>query len=396
MFWLTCIVLALVVAGFVVTPLLRSDTHSAASPDVALYKAQLAEVENDLNRGLIAPEEADRTRTEISRRLLAASKARKTANAMPEATSKILATTCTIAVCIASVGGYFLIGALGEPDQPLQQRLAQAQEMRENRPSQAEFEAVAVVDMPLDVPDDYLASVTQLREIVPTRPNDLKGWQLLARHETALRNFSGAAKAQSQIIRLSDGGEVDDLVMLADLMVAAAEGQVSPEAEAVVREILRRDPENIPARFYLGSMHNMTARPDIAFRLWRPIVENAPDSFHSALARAQIEGAAMRAGVDYTPPEVRGPTAEDIANADDMTEEDRSAMIGGMVSGLADRLATQGGPAQDWARLISAYGVLGETAAANEIYKEALTAFASDDFAIGLLQDAAEQAGISQ
>ena len=58
-----------------------------------------------------------------------------------------------------------------------------------------------------------------------------------------------------------------------------------------------------------------------------------------------------------------------------MSADDRRAMIAGMVTGLADRLATEGGPAPDWAQLIVAYGVLGEIETAQEIFNEALQVF---------------------
>jgi cytochrome c-type biogenesis protein CcmH len=59
-----------------------------------------------------------------------------------------------------------------------------------------------------------------------------------------------------------------------------------------------------------------------------------------------------------------------------MAPEDRAAMIEGMVAGLADRLATEGGPPEDWARLITAFGVLGRREQAQAVYDEALTVFA--------------------
>ncbi len=76
---------------------------------------------------------------------------------------------------------------------------------------------------------------------MPTRPDDLKGWELLAFHETELRNYSAAADAQARVIALSDGGSDEELVRLADLLVAAADGFVSKEAEEVARELLRLD-----------------------------------------------------------------------------------------------------------------------------------------------------------
>ncbi len=179
-------------------------------------------------------------------------------------------------------------------------------------------------------------------------------------------------------------------------MVAAANGFVSPEAESIIRDILAQDDQHIPARAYLGSLYHQTDRPDIAFRMWRDIVENGPVGlFHTNLVRDQIEDAAFRAGTPYTLPVLPGPTAEDIANAASLSPQERSAMIAGMVASQANRLATQGGPVEEWARLITAYGVLGETVTAQEIYTEARDVFNASDTALTTLQEAAISAGIT-
>ena len=72
---------------------------------------------------------------------------------------------------------------------------------------------------------------------------------------------------------------------------------------------------------------------------------------------------AFLAGVEYELPAVgepaRGPTAGDVAAAGEMSEADRKEMIRGMVTQLSDRLATEGGPPAEWARLIRALGVFG-------------------------------------
>jgi hypothetical protein len=116
---------------------------------------------------------------------------------------------------------------------------------------------------------------------------------------------------------------------------------------------------------------------------------------------AQIEGLARAAGVqDYTPPEfgqppsIPGPTREQMEAAADMTPEERQDMIRGMVSGLMDRLANEGGPPEDWARLIGALGVLGDTDRARAISDEALQVFAGDTGALAMIRDARARAGL--
>ncbi len=151
---------------------------------------------------------------------------------------------------------------------------------------------------------------------------------------------------QEQVITIKgEPAEVLDLQRLLDLKVVAAGGFVSPEAEEVIGRILEANPGNIAARYYLGALYNQTDRPDLALQLWRQIIENGdPNDFHVASARAQVGDAAFRAGVEYALPEARGPSLEQMDAAQDMSEEDRQAMIGGMVAGLAERLANRRWP----------------------------------------------------
>ena len=397
LFWIICVLMAVLVAAYVAVPLLRPTGASQASPDVDLYKAQLAEIDNDLARDVIDADEAERARVEISRRLLAASKVAQETGEAPAGANKVLIAMVGTGILAMGVGTYWQIGAPGEPDQPLAMRHALAVEMRENRPSQAELAAVAPPPPEVDASQEYLDSIAMLRQIAPTRPDDLQGWELLAFHETQLRNYAAAVAAQERVIALrGEPVRAQDQTLLIDLMVAAADGVVSPEAESVARDLLAADEGNIAGLYYLGSLHNQNARPDIAFRLWRPLVEADANNFHVALARAQIENAAFRAGIDYTLPAFVGPDAAQIAAAEDMSEEDRQAMIGNMVAGLSDRLATQGGPASDWARLINAYGVLGDTENAQNIWLEAQQVFGTDPAAIELLRAAAQSAGVAK
>ncbi len=55
-----------------------------------------------------------------------------------------------------------------------------------------------------------------------------------------------------------------------------------------------------------------------------------------------------------------GPTGDDIANAQEMTEEDRQTIIRSMVDRLATRLEDEPEDLDGWMRLGNAYSVLGE------------------------------------
>lgn len=395
-FWIICVLLAAVVGVMVAAPLWRPSVAPATSPDVAFYRSQLDELDRDITRGVIAPVEAKIARVEIARRLLAADS--EVSVGQTDRASPVIAAIVVAVIAAVGVSAYNYLGAPGYGDLPLKARIAASDEIRENRPTQAAMTAAAPPPAVVDVPADYLASVVQLRQIVLTRPDNVDGWALLATHETHLRNFGAAAAAQEKVVALKAAAATpDDVRLLLDLMVSAANGLVSPEAEILVRVLLDQDPDDVTARYYLGALYNQTDRPDVALRMWRPIVDAGDATqFHVASARAQIADAAFRAGVKYTLPAARGPSAEDIANAADLSDADRDSMIRSMVAGLSERLATDGGPAADWARLIRAYGVLGETEAATEIWLEAAEVFAGSQSATAALQDAAKAAGVIQ
>ena len=396
MFWIICILLALGVATYLVRPLLRPHNTAETAPDIAFYKAQLTEIDRDVARDVLSASEAERARAEVSRRLITAD-ARQTTHDKSGPT-KIAAVLGVAVIGLISAVTYLEIGAPGEPDLPLAQRHQNAEDMRKNRPNQAALEAAAPDYVtPTDVPAAYLEQIVQLRLIMPQRPDDLRGWELLSFHEAELRNFAAAAAAQAKVVALKDdAATIDDQRLQLDYMVAATDGYVSPEAEALARTILSDDANHMPARYYLGALAHQTDRSDIAFRLWQPLVDSGEDTFHIALARLQIADAAARAGVDYTLPDAVGPTAQDLANADDMSPEDRTAMIEGMVGQLSSRLADQGGSATEWARLIAAFGVLGDTENANAVWIEAQSVFATDVAAMTRLRNAAIDAGVAE
>ena len=399
LFWIIVAVLSVAVALMVALPLWRDRATSEALPqDMAIYRDQLSEVDRDLARGVLEPEEAERTRAEIARRLLAADRARPAAMAAgPRGLGQVLAGLVVLMLVGGSGAIYWGLGAPGYPDIPLAQRLAASEAARATRISQTEAEALIPPQPEPAMSAEYATLMEQLRTIVPTRPEEEAGWALLSYHEAQVGNYPAAAAAQSRLLALrGENATADDRIALVDRMVAAAAGYVSPQAEGTLRAVLDDDPGHLGALYYMGLLYAQSDRPDIAFPLWRAVIEaGASGSFYEVMARGQIEAVAFTAGVEYELPAARGPTADDIAAAEGMAPEDQQAMIEGMVAGLSDRLATQGGPASDWAQLISALGVLGRPENAAAIWAEAQQVFADDPTALAALTQAATSAGLA-
>lgn len=398
LFWLAPALIALAVALVLLRALnaRRGETGlTAGASDMAVYRDQLKEVDRDLARGTLTDAEAEAVRIEVSRRLLDAD--RRTARASDTSEGRVWPAAAV--VVMALLAGSFLIyarvGAPGVADLPMTERLTDLDTAARARPSQAEAEARARPFLPPATEPDarFTELMDRLRTALRERPNDIRGLSLLAENEARLGNFTAAREAQEKLVAAyGDDVPLNERVALLDLMVFTAGGFVSPEAEAVLGGILKSHPGNGAAQYYAGLLFAQSGRPDRAFPVWRRLLETSPpDAPWLPVIRDEIAALAAAAGVTYMPPAVRGPDADDIAAADEMSADERQAMIRGMVDGLADRLATDGGPPEDWARLISALGVLGETARARAIADEALAVFADNAAALATIEAAAQR-----
>jgi len=406
-FWLTATVITATVVAILLRAVARGaqgQVSSRAASDVTVYRAQLEEVERDVARGVIGKEDAERVHAEIARRLIAADKA-QAAETHTQRKGPMSVAMGLIAVAVAgSVISYWWLGAPGYGDMALKDRIAFAEEVRQSRPDQAAAEAsLPPFVAPADMDPRYVELLTQLRATVSQRPDDIQGHILLAQQERRIGNFRDAKEAQTQVLTLKGAGvTAQDLADLGELQVLAAGGYVSPEAEMSLRAALAQDPANGVARYYLGLMLTQTGRPDQAFRIWDGLLRaGPPDAPWIPPIAAQIEDLAQLAGVRYSMPEIgssalRGPSATDVENAQSMSPAERMEMIGGMVAGLSERLATEGGPATDWARLISSLGVLGEQQRAAAIYANAVDVFAGDGAALDLINQAGQDAGVAE
>lgn len=406
--WLFTIGLSTVIAGFFIL-VLRSDQVEADNEDVeiAFCKEQLAELDRDVARGIVNAEDAEQKHLEIARKILKLDQAVRAQQKKLKPKQKTL-TAVLIAVTV--IGGshliYLQLGSAYYPGLPQSERIERAAQLLANRPSLREYAAsVPIKNQPLQVAEEYRDLVDQLRAAVSEHQSDREGLRLLARVEAGLQNFSAASDVQKQLIdQLGEQATADDYVDYADLLILSVDGYVSPEAETALQSALEIDPENGGALYFLGIMFAQNDRPDNAFRIWRKLLMQGPDDAPwIEPIRANIQEVAYYAGINnFKLPEPQSSTAsmaiapalsdDTLESAAELSQQERAAMIEGMVAGLADRLADQGGPPQDWVRLITAYRVLGDEKAVQNTLQKANEIFAKNPGALALFKNAAETA----
>lgn len=392
-FWVLALCLAVAAALVLIRAMLKAAPLGAkAFTDLAVYKDQLSDIDRDLARGTITPDEAGRLRAEVGRRVIEADRAQTNPTAPVAGLPVRIAPVAILALLLpGALAGYWVIGAPGYPDMALKPRLQALDEGIAARPDQeAELKRLNTSrDAALDA-----SLATELAAI--SDPTVLRG---LFRQRLEAGEIQAAVRTQERLIALlQENTNAADHANLALALVVEAQGYVSPEAETQLRETLTRDMSNELARYLVGEMFLQGGRFDQAFQFWRPIAETGnPAAPWVASIRERIEEVAGLAGIRYTLPETAatGPSAADMENAADMTPEDRQAMIEGMVAQLGDRLASEGGTVEDWARLITSLSVLGRGDDAQAIYDEAKTRFANRPAELATLAEAATTAGLS-
>ncbi|KQT88247.1 c-type cytochrome biogenesis protein CcmI [Aurantimonas sp. Leaf443] len=375
-FWAIAAVMTAAVTLAVLRPLLVSRVSAApsrAEHDVEVYRAQLRELDGDLDRGTVTPADAQSARAEIGRRLLraaegAASEARsgRSAGAAPRLAA------IAVAVLVPAVGflAYSGFGAAGMPDLPL---LARAGEPAPGAAPQG----------------DAATLVAGAEEKLRQNPDDGRGWDVLAPIYLRLDRPGDAATAFRNAIRLN-GSSAARQAGLGEALTQLSGGEVTNEAKAAFEAALADNPGFLPAKFFLALDASQENRLEDAESAWSGLVAESPDGApwltiaDAALADARrklgrpAEAASPPAPAPAPAAAAPGPDAVQVATAAAMPQAERRAMIEGMVSQLAMRLEAAPNDVEGWKRLIRSYGVLGEADKARAALASAGTAFAPD------------------
>ena len=341
-FWIVAGLLVVLALAALLRPLVWRDRRDSDEGEagVAMFRRQLADIETELAQGRLAPDDAAATQTELTRRMLVSADREREA-AHPAATSPAeMSWRIGAAVGVAgllpaaAIAIYFAVGAPAAINPP-----AAADTARGSGQHNA-VELAAVVD--------------QLKARLEREPDHPEGWILLGRALASLQRFDEASDAYRRAIAFTPD-EPQLHAELGEVLVGAADGNVTPAAEAEFAKS-GNDPR---ARFYGAEAALQRGDNATAKTVLRALLADAPADapWRKAVVARLAEIAPGEPPAGAKP----GPTAQDIAAAQSLSPEERQAMIRSMVERLAARLERQPDDKEGWMRLAHAYDVLGES-----------------------------------
>ncbi|MBI5260310.1 MAG: c-type cytochrome biogenesis protein CcmI [Bradyrhizobium sp.] len=347
----------------VLWPLGRHNRPQAEGNETAVYKDQLAEIERDLAAGLIAAAEAEAARVEIGRRLLASAGSEPT----PVMRSNLwwrraVAAFALVGLPLIALAVYFPLGSPQLRDFPL-----------------AERTKTPDVKQPLE------NLVAQVEQHLEKNPTDGRGWNVLAPVLERLGRYSEAVRAYRNSIAYN-GENAERRADLGEAIVAAAGGVVTGEAKSEFDRALALNADDPKANYFLGLAAEQDGRTADAAAIWRTLLAKAPtDASWRTLVQASLArvGGAAPALSDET-----------MAAAKEIGEDDRDAMVRGMVERLASRLKQNGSDVDGWLRLVRAYIVMGERDKARNALTDARQAVANDAERLRQLNEGLKNLGL--
>ncbi|CAN7325889.1 c-type cytochrome biogenesis protein CcmI [Agrobacterium tumefaciens] len=348
MFWIVVAILTAAVAVVLMYPLMRKTEAPETRRDgeVAVYRDQLAELDRERAAGLIGETEADYARAEIGRRLLAAAETEEQQGKQDRPRRHNLAASL-ITVLLPALGLclYVWNGSPEVPDMPLEARL--------EKPG-----------------NDMNLLVARAERHLAQNPDDGAGWDILAPIYFKTLRLGDAELAYRNALRIL-GPSAERLTGLGETLVAGNDGIVIEAARDAFAEAEKLKSGNPRARFYLALSLEQAGKADEARAAFAALEADAPAGAPwLPLVREHI----ARTGGDAAPA-TPGPTAQDMAAANDMTATDRQAMIEGMVASLDAKLKENPADFEGWMRLVRAYSVLKNETKAGEALRAGLKAF---------------------
>jgi cytochrome c-type biogenesis protein CcmH len=362
--------------GAVIWPLARARRLAAGPSDLAVYRDQLEEIERDRADGRIGHDEFDAARVEVSRRLLAAANTeRQVPHAAGPGTKRRL-TAMAAAVLAIPVIAVPLYGWRGSPDLPGRPIASLSSEEHAN--------SIAGI-------------IARIESHLEEDPNDGKGWEVVAPVYMKLERYDDAVKARRNALNLlvaTPAREVD----LGEALTAAAGGVVTAEAKEAFDHAIAGDGDSFKAMFYLGLAAQQDGKADEAVRIWRDLIgKSPPDAPWLTVVResvARVEGTEVPQAPVASAAPARGPTAQDVAAASNMTPDQQNQFIRDRVESLAVRLRQDGSDIDGWLRLLRAYMVLGERDKAKAAAGEARKALAREPDKLRQLDQGIKEFGV--
>ena len=255
-FWIICALLLVIAVLFIVLPLWRSAVKDNQvrrdAANLEIFRDQIAEMDSDLDNGLLTPELHEQGKRELQARLLEEVNATDASGTSVKSPSKAVAITLAVLLPLMAVGLYWKIGNWNAFQPQTGQTVGNG------------FGAV-----------HSTAALKELEDKVAKNPQDTDSLRLLASSYADMERFVEAAQTYSKLTKLV----TQDAQLWADYADAAAmaNGQnLNGHPTLLINTALVLDPNNPKALALGGSAAMERGDYPAAIKYWEHLLSLLP------------------------------------------------------------------------------------------------------------------------
>jgi cytochrome c-type biogenesis protein CcmH len=277
LFWVICIAMLAIALLYVIPPALKAAASQATeetarrNANIAIYRDQLSELEDDLRNGIVSQEQYAQDRDDIERRLLEDTTTERTATkpVRISADTRKHAYMLGIGLALLAVIFYLRVGnheAVTNAATPSTANTSSTANTPATSPmaaggerSQAQIEA----------------NVAALAKRLQSNPSDAQGWTMLARSYSSLGRYGEAAGAYAKLTELTPNDA--DLWAEYAFAVAMASGRkLEGKPMELVDHALKIDPNNARALGLAANAAFEAKNYQKAIDYWERLLKQVP------------------------------------------------------------------------------------------------------------------------
>ncbi len=255
----------LVALAFVLLPLLRVRTEgqgaarlSDAGSNVAVFRSQKREIEDDFARGVLTAADRDTALVELSQRLVDEVPGETSASRQPSTAHKRPWLLVAMLGALIPAAAFMIYAGLGAP-----------QALREGGMTTAAATPNAVPGAadPAMSDKQILSMVDTLAQKMQQNPGDPKGWVLLARSQNALGRYAEAVAAFERAAQLLPN-DSQLMVDYADALVLNQQGRFDGKPLELIKQALKLDPNNMKGIALAGTAELRLGNREASLKQW--------------------------------------------------------------------------------------------------------------------------------
>lgn len=254
-FWISAAILILLALAFVIPPLLKKTPKSSEvdnnSLNLAIYKQGIIELEQEN----LTPEQFTQAKQELEKSL--AQDLDDKTTLVPKARARWAAAIMVIlAIPALAVGGYWKVGS--------QHFLT------------AKTTTTTTTAHSSDIPNNFEKMVEGLLARLEKEPNDKKGWYMLARSYSYMKQYDKAAQAYNKLLGLVGDKDPQVLTDLARVLTLGNNGQFVGQPQILLKLALEANPNYQEALWLSGLAAAQNKDYQAAIAHWQKFLQQIP------------------------------------------------------------------------------------------------------------------------